>query len=101
MNFADFEPERKVVIAITNTDPAMVTATLHGYSTGDYVRINVPLNYGMRFPKNEILITVINVNSFWVNVNTTLLDAFVIPGAFPVNVAEVLNISGVLDNIAT
>jgi hypothetical protein len=97
---ADFEPERKVVTAITNANPAVVTAGAHAYTTADIVRINVPVSYGMRFPHDEVEITVINANSFSVNTDTTFLDAFVAPGG-TVTSAEVLPISGMTDNVAT
>jgi len=99
MSTADFEPKRRIVTAITNGDPAIVTATSHGYSTGDIVRINVPLNYGMRLPKLEYEIIVVNANSFSINEDTTLLDTFVVPVVSPLTVAEVLPISD-MDNVA-
>lgn len=97
---ADFEPERKVVSAITNANPAIVTAAAHGYTTTDIVRVNVPVNYGMRLPANEYEITVLNANSFSVNADTSSLDAFVNPGG-TITSAEVLPISGMTDNVAT
>lgn len=99
MAVADFEPERKVITAITNANPAVVTAASHGYTSGNYVRINVPLTYGMRFPKDEVEITVVNANSFSVNIDTSSLDPFVDPGGV-ITVAEVLPITETEDNIA-
>lgn len=96
---ADFEPKRKVVTAITNADPAVVSATAHAYTTADIVRVNVPVNYGMRLPPDEYEITVINANTFSINQDTTLMDAFVNPGG-TITSAEVLPISRI-DNIAT
>jgi len=98
---ADFDPDRKVVTAITNSNPAIVTAAAHGYTTGDFVRINVPLNYGMRLSKKALEITVINANSFSINEDTTLLDPFVNPGLTPQVDAECLPISADTDNIAS
>jgi len=97
---ADFEPERKVVTAITNANPAVVTAAAHAYTTTDIVRVNVPIEYGMRFPPDEGTIIVINANSFSVNIDTTFLDAFVVPVAVPQTFAEVLPINRI-DNVAT
>lgn len=99
MATADFEPDRKVVTAITNANPAVVTAASHGYTSGNYVRINVPVIYGMRFPKDEVEITVLTTDTFSVNVDTTLLDAFVNPGGV-ITVAEVLPITQEMDNTA-
>lgn len=77
---ADFVPLRRVVTAITNGDPAVVTATAHGYATDEVVRVNVPLKYRMRLPEDEYTISVINANTFSINFDTSSLDAFVIPG---------------------
>jgi hypothetical protein len=97
---ANFEPDRKVVTAITNANPAVVTAAAHGYTTADIVRVNVPLNYGMRLPREEYEITVINANSFSINEDTSEIDAFVVPGGTPLTTAECLPISHETDNIA-
>lgn len=96
---ADFQPERKIVTAINNANPAVVTAGAHAYTTADVVRVNVPINYGMRLPHDEVEITVINANSFSINADTSLLDAFVVPAIVPLTVAEVLPISRI-DNVA-
>lgn len=97
---ANFEPDRKVVTAVTNASPAIVTATAHGYTTDDIVRVNVPLNYGMRLPRDAFEIIVVNANSFSINEDTSELDPFVVPGGTPLTAAEVLPISGETDNIA-
>lgn len=97
---ANFEPERKVVTAITNADRALVTATAHGYTTTDIVRVNVPLNYGMRLPREAVEITVVNANSFSIDEDTSELDPFVVPGGTPLTTAECLPISAEIDNIA-
>lgn len=96
---ANFEPDRKVVTAITNADPGVVTAAAHAYSTYDVVRVNVPVNYGMRLPRDEYIIAVLNANTFSINTDTSSLDTFVAPGG-TVTVAEVLPISHETDNIA-
>jgi len=97
---ANFEPDRKVVTAITNANSAIITAGAHAYTTSDIVRINVPVNYGMRLPTDEYTITVINANTFSINEDTTLLDAFVVPAIVPLTLAECIPISHETDNIA-
>lgn len=99
MSVADFVPKRVIITAITNAQNAVVTAANHGYSTDDYVRINVPVSYGMRLGNIEAKITVINVNTFFINVSTQLMDPFVVPGV-PLTRAECVPISGPIDNIA-
>lgn len=96
---ANFEPDRKVVTAITNAASAVITATAHRYTTTDIVRVNVPLNYGMRLPKDEVEITVVNANTFSIDIDTSELDAFVVPGG-TITTAECLPISHETDNIA-
>ena len=97
---ANFEPDRKVVTAITNAQNGIVTATAHGYTSDDIVRVNVPLTYGMRLPKEEFEINVVNANTFSINEDTSELDLFVVPGGTPLTTAEVLPISHETDNIA-
>ena len=97
---ANFVPKRKVITAITNSSPAVVTAGAHGYDTSETVRINVPLDYGMRLPSNEVKINVINENSFSIDQDTTLLDPFVVPTIISFTFSEVLPISQTIDNKA-
>lgn len=97
---ANFEPDRKVVTAITNADTGVVTAAAHGYTSTDIVRVNVPIDYGMRLPREEFEITVINANTFSIDEDTSEMDPFVVPGGTPLTVAEVLPISHETDNIA-
>ena len=101
MAVADFEPERKVIIALTNANPAVVTATSHGFSTDDIVTINVPSTYGMRIPRKQATITVVDANMFSVNIDTALFATFAVPVVTPFTAAEVLPISAILDNVAT
>jgi len=99
MSVADFVPKRRVITAITNATNAIATAANHGYTSGEYVRINVPVSYGMRLGNIETQITVINVNTFFLNVSTQLMDPFVVPGT-PLTRAESVPISETVDNIA-
>ena len=100
MSAADYVPKRRIVTAITNAPNGVVTAANHGYATDEYVRINVPINYGMRLGSVVAKITVINANTFSLNISTFLMDSFVVPGA-PLTTAESVPISGMTDNIAT
>ena len=57
MGNPDFEPERKLIGAITNAPNAVVTTTAnHGYTTDETVCIIVPLEYGMHldFVENQV-----------------------------------------------
>lgn len=100
MSVADFVPKRRVVTAITNAQSAIVTAANHGYADNEYVRVNVPIEYGMRLGEVLARITWINVNTFSIDHDTTGLDPFVVPVATPQTMAEVVPISETLDNVA-
>ena len=100
MGLADFEPKRHIITAITNAQPAIVTAVNHGYSTEETVRINVSHSYGMFIESAQVLIQVINANTFSIDLDTTLLDPFVIPSLMSFIVAEVVPISQETDNKA-
>ena len=100
MSVADFIPKRRVITAITNATNAVATAAGHGYASDEYVRINVPVSYGMRLGNIEARITVININTFFLNVSTQLMDPFVVPGV-PLTRSESVPISELLDNVAT
>ena len=99
MSVADFVPKRVIVTAITNAQNAVATAANHGYASDEYVRINVPVSYGMRLGNVMAQITVINVNTFFLNLSTLLMDPFVVPGV-PLTRSEALPISEIIDNIA-
>lgn len=100
MALADYIPKRRIVTAITVAQNAVCTAAIHGYTSEDYVRINVPVSYGMRLGSVQSRITVINANTFFLNLSTEKLDAFLVPGV-PLTRAEALPISKETDNIAT
>jgi hypothetical protein len=99
MTVADFIPKRRVITAITNATNAVVTAATHGYATNEFVRINVPSNYGMRLGNVLARVTVINANTFSINHDTLLMNAFAVPAA-PFTSAEAVPL-GMTDNIAT
>jgi len=99
MTLADFVPKRRVITAITNAQIPVVTSASHGYSSGEYVRINVPVSYGMRLEHIVEVIEVIDADSFSITTSTLLMDPFVVPGA-PLIRAEAVPVSGPIDNVA-
>ena len=100
MGSPDFEPDRKVITAITNANPAVVTSAAHGYTSGDIVRINIPRAYGMLLGSDQFEITVVNANSFSIPLDSSFIDPFVVPAVTSYIAAEVLPISAETDNIA-
>lgn len=95
-----YTPQRSVISSITQANPAVVTtATPHGLTSGQVVRINIPKNFGME-PLNHGLfhITVLTQSTFSlqnsqvplvINVDSTSFPAFIIP-ASPSQSAEIL-----------
>jgi hypothetical protein len=85
-----FSPQRLTITNITQADPAVVTTDPnHNLTTGQVVRVHVPVNYGM-FQLNNLLasITVLSPDTFSlqysqvpveVNVNSTNYPAFISP----------------------
>ncbi len=80
-----FAPAMRVITAITNSFPALVTTSFaNGYLTGAYVRLNIPKGYGMQ-QGNQLTgyITVINPTQFNIDIDTTKFDPFVVPIVLP------------------
>jgi hypothetical protein len=76
-----FLPAMRLISSITNDYPALVTTTFnHGYTTGLIVRLHIPTICGMQEIKDlPLTITVTDVDTFTVDVDTTRFGAFAIP----------------------
>jgi hypothetical protein len=97
-----FTPDRSNIIAITQSNPAVVTTGQdHGLFDGGVVRLVVPKNFGM-FALNGMQVQIIRLSSTTfscyislvptvITVNTTFFPAFVIP-TMPGLLASVLPI---------
>jgi hypothetical protein len=76
-----FQPAMRIVAAITNANPAVVTTTFaHQYVSGTIIRLDIPpadgmqqIN-GMTFP-----IVVTGATTFTIPIDTTNFDVFAIP----------------------
>ena len=79
----DFQPAMRVIAAISISYPAIVTTTVnHLYVTGTIVRLVIPSACGMQQANNLTgAINVTGANTFEINIDTTLMDAFAIPVA--------------------
>lgn len=95
-----FSPPRVAISAITQANPCVVTtASNHNLTTGQVVRLHVPLNYGMvQLNQVSAIITVLSPTTFSlqatqvppaVNIDSTTFTAFTIPSK-PQFTAEVL-----------
>lgn len=90
-----FVPARKIISSITNAPRAVVTVTEpHDYVSGEYVRIHIPVNepvvspqppsagtgtHGMpQINKQYAPIEVIDDTSFYINIDTSAYEPFVI-----------------------
>ena len=79
MTFSNnFVPASNIITSITQADPGVVTtATNHGYSDGLFVRLIFPPEDGMEEANNQTyVITVLSLNSFSLNMNTSNFTAF-------------------------
>lgn len=96
----DFEPERHLISAITNAPNAVITTVAaHGYSSDETVCLVVPLTYGMHLDFVETKITVTGATTFSCDLDTQVMDAFVVPGTG--TPAHVCPVSESIDNVAT
>lgn len=77
----DFQPAMRIITAITNTYPAVITTQVnHLYTSGMVVRIVIPQADGMQQLNNYLgEITVTGLDTFTVNVDATRFDVFAVP----------------------
>lgn len=76
-----FQPARRLIVAITGTNPAIVTTSFdHDYITGEIVRLFIPLEYGMQQIHNRSgMITVTGATTFTIDIDSTTYDIFAVP----------------------
>ncbi len=82
-----FQPAMRIVIAVTNSFPALVTTSFpHQYIDGLIARLVIPEGFGMVLedPLNEGVVTVLNDTQFYLSIDTQFVEPFVIPAPFPV-----------------
>ena len=98
-----FEPQYRIISSMTNEENAVVTTVEeHGFTTGWYVRLDVPLAYGMGADIYEqVVILVIDEVTFSTDFDTTNLNPFVTPTYPPsFTLAQAIPISGETRNTA-
>lgn len=80
MTISTWTPTRQIVAGITNANPAVITTVdNHGYHDGLFVRFVFPVSFGMeQLSQNPYQITVLSVNTFSINENTSNFDSFTI-----------------------
>ena len=95
----DWSPRIRLIANITNEAKAIVTTKRdHGYKTGMYVLVNVPMVYGMIINGVSSLIVVLTSNSFSTLINTTNLLTFSPPALSSFTPAQVSPITGLFFN---
>jgi len=80
-----FGPAMRIISAITNTNPAIVTTTFaNGYITGTIVRLDIPPACGMQ-QINQMTgaILVTSPTTFAINIDASSFDSFSIPVGLP------------------
>jgi hypothetical protein len=86
-----FQPALRNILSITNAPQAVITTTfdgvnpgVHQYHNGLIIRLLVPKGFGM-VQANQLYgtVTVIDDTSFSVDIDTTLMDPFVVPTLRP------------------
>lgn len=97
----DWEPEVRIITAITNAQNAEITTAVnHGFEDGSYVRLIVPVTYGMNFDYVETKINVTALNKFTCNIDTFTTDQFIIPSLTKFTPAHCCPSSQIIDNVA-
>jgi len=89
--FPVFQRAMRNILTITNSAQALVTTTFdginpgaHSYNTGLILRLVIPNGFGMVLPDESYgPITVVNSTQFTIPIDTTMLDAFVVPAYEP------------------
>jgi|SRR5271166_7059811 len=81
--FSIFEPMRELIQSVTSAVNAVVTTVNpHGYQNGIYVRLDIPLDYGMHmFQETQIVVT--GADTFITQIDTSNMDPFVAPTPYP------------------
>lgn len=76
-----FQPAMRIIADITRSDPAVVTTTIdHDYITGEIVRLDIPLGFGMQQINQQTgTIAVLTPTTFSIDINTLYFDAFTTP----------------------
>ncbi|HXB12248.1 MAG TPA: ubiquitin-activating E1 FCCH domain-containing protein [Bacteroidia bacterium] len=102
-----YTPATRLVISITNGNPATVTtgtvttsggnivttASAHGYVTGTIVRINTSSVYGMgQINQQTAAIVVTGDTTFTIAIDTTNYDTFSIPSTIPAHTNNFPNV---------
>ena len=82
-----YQPAMRMILSITNANPAVVTTTLNGTSAGDHlyitgtiVRLDIPPLFGMP-QANQLTGTIVvtSPTTFSIDIDTTLFQPYTVP----------------------
>lgn len=79
-----FQPAARLILSITNANPAVVTTTFpHQYKDGTIVRLDIPPADGMQ-QANQLMgqIVVLSPTTFSIFIDTTHFQPFAIPAVY-------------------
>ena len=86
--YPTFQPAVRIISAITNDFPALVTTTFapgqvnsgNQYESGIRIRLEIPRQYGM-YEADQLFgqITVVDSNNFTIDIDTRYFTAFSVP----------------------
>lgn len=98
---ANFTPVRRLISNVSTSAKSEVTTTEeHGFIDGQWVRIIVPVAYGMEIDYVATPITVLSATEFQTLIDTRGQLPFSTPSAPPAfTEAQVVPITGVTDNL--
>ncbi len=95
----DWSPMLQLISNVTTAANAVVTTVSnHGFVSGMYVLINVPIVYGMILNSVTTQIIVTGLTTFSTNINTLSLASFVSPAISQFTPAQVSPITGLFFN---
>ena len=80
-----FVPCRQDISSISRANPGVVVTTQpHGYLEGIIVRLVIPIACGMQqLAGAQVNAKIIDSTSFWIGIDTTEFDPFVVAGSQP------------------
>lgn len=99
---SEWLPSARLISDVTNDTFAIVTTTTdHGYDIGQYIMLEVSLDYGMYLPQVQAkILSLPSTTQFTTDINTLLQPDFVTPGAPAYTQANCAPMTGNTRNVA-
>lgn len=99
---SEWVPHMRLISNVTNDTFAIVTTTeAHGYDVGQYIMLEVSLDYGMYLPQVQSkILSLPSTTQFTTDINTLLQPAFVTPSIPAYTQANCAPMTGNTRNVA-